>query len=277
MRRSRRSKVANLSLAIVLLVSSLLLGGQSKAVPGELQDYRIPILVYHRFGKTVADSTTMTVERFEAQLKYLRDNGYNFIPLRELVLNRLTGEPALPKRAVIITADDGHRSVYVYMLGLARKYQLPVTLFIYPSAISNADYALTWEQLRALKDTGLFDLQSHSYWHPNFNQEKRRMNSRDYGRFVRMQLVQSKQVLESKLGGTVDLLAWPFGIFNDELIGKAKEAGYVAGFTTEGRHVTPRDPLMTLPRYMITQAIDMRGFTDLIAGKRSSSTRGYKP
>jgi Polysaccharide deacetylase len=50
-----------------------------------------------------------------------------------------------------------------------------VTLFVYPSAVSNAAYALTWEQLRELQATGLVDIQSHTYWHPNFREEKRRL------------------------------------------------------------------------------------------------------
>jgi len=235
----------------------------------------VPILTYHRIGDTAADTMTITLSRVESQFNYLRANQFTVISLRQLVRHRMTGEPELPQRAVVVTADDGHRSVYAHMLGLARKYQLPVTLFIYPSAISNADYALTWEQLAALKETGLFDVQSHSYWHPNFKQEKRRLRPGEYDQLVRMQLVKSKQVLETKLGGKVDLLAWPFGIFDDELIGKAVEAGYVAGFTLEGRHVTTRDPIMALPRYLMTQAVDMRIFADLMTGKRLPPIKGY--
>jgi hypothetical protein len=134
---------------------------------------------------------------------------------------------------------------------------------------------MTWDQLAELKQSGMFEVQSHSYWHPNFFQEKRRLNPAEYDKFTRMQLLQSKNVLESRLGGTVDLLAWPFGIFDDELIGKAAKAGYVAGVTLEGRHATPRDPVMALPRYLITQAVDMRIFADLMSGKRLSSLKGY--
>jgi len=265
MRRTRQ-------LSVVVL---LLLGLGITPASAELRQYRIPILVYHRFGETVSDSMTVSVTRFESQLKYLRDGHYQIIPLKQLVQNRLTGAPALPERAVIITADDGHRSVYSHMLGLARKYQVPVTLFIYPSAISNAEYALTWEQLVALKESGLFNVQSHSYWHPKFNQEKSRLGSREYDKFVRMQLLKSKEILETKLGGKVDLLAWPFGLFDDELIGKAAEAGYVAGFTLEGRHVTPRDPVMALPRYLITQSVGLKVFSQLMSGKHASSSKGY--
>jgi peptidoglycan/xylan/chitin deacetylase (PgdA/CDA1 family) len=275
MDKTRRSMEVIPLFSTIIVLLFLLLGLRVTAASAEIQEYRIPILVYHRFGETVEDSMTVTVGRFESQLRYLRDNQYEIIPLRKLVQNRLNGTPALPERSVVLTADDGHRSIYAHMLGLAQKYQAPATLFVYPSAISNANYALTWEQLAALKESGLFDVQSHSYWHPNFKQEKRRLRQGEYDKFVRMQLIKSKQVIEAKLGGKVDLLAWPFGIFDDELIGKAAKAGYVAGVTLEGRHATPRDPVMALPRYLITQAVDMRIFADLMSGKRLSSLKGY--
>jgi hypothetical protein len=236
--------------------------------------FRIPIFVYHRFGATGADSMTITVALFEAHLKYLRDNDYQVIPLRQLVEHRLNGGPELPARAVVITADDGHRSVYTHMLPLVRLYRLPVTLFIYPSAINNADYAMTWEQLSELKQTSLFDIQSHSFWHPNFKEEKRRLKHDEYEKFVRTQLVKSKETLEKKLQTHVDMLAWPFGIFDDELIGKAHEAGYKAAFTIEGRHAMPGDSIMALPRYLVTQAFQMKVFANLVGGKPVRAERG---
>ena len=237
--------------------------------------FRIPIFVYHRFAGTVADSMTISVSLFEAHLKYLRDNGYQVIPLRQLIEHRLHGGSDLPARAVVITADDGHRSVYTHMLSLIRFERLPVTLFIYPSAISNADYAMTWEQLTELKQTGLFDIQSHSLWHPNFKDEKRRLKHDEYEKFVRTQLVKSKDVLEKKLQSQVDMLAWPFGIFDDELIGIAREAGYKAAFTIEGRHATLADSIMALPRYLVTQSLQMKLFAQVLSRKAGQVKEGY--
>jgi peptidoglycan/xylan/chitin deacetylase (PgdA/CDA1 family) len=240
--------------------------------------FSIPIFVYHRFAPTVADSMTITLALFESHLKYLRDNGYRVIPLRQLIEHRLRGAPDLPARAVVITADDGHRSVYTQMLPPIRFYGLPVTLFIYPSAISNADYAMTWDQLSELKQTGLFEIQSHSYWHPNFKDEKRRLKHDkhdQYEKFVRTQLVKSKEILEKKLQGQVDMLAWPFGLFDDELIGKAREAGYKAAFTIEGRHATAADSIMALPRYLVTQAYQPKLFAEIMGGKAIEVKKGY--
>lgn len=221
------------------------------------------ILLYHRFGPVVADSMTVTTAVFASQLGYLRDNGYTVVPLRQVV-NFAAGRGDLPRRAVAIAADDGHRTVFTDMRPLVERYRIPVTLFIYPSAISNASYAMTWPQLAALKESGLFSIQSHTYWHPNFHREQRRLSPEAYRLFVTTQLVKSREVLARRLGGPITMLAWPFGIYDDELIALARQAGYDAAFTIERRPVRRGENLMALPRYIITNQDVGRRFASLL-------------
>ncbi len=227
----------------------------------------VSILLYHRFGPTVADSMTVTTAVFESNLRYLKDNGYTVIPLSRLVDYRRGKSTApLPSKAVVIVSDDGHKSVYTYMFPLIKKYHIPVTLFLYPSAISNASYAMTWDQIRELKRTGLFDMQGHTYWHPNFKIEKKRLSPPEYNKFVDMQLGKSKAKLEKELGGTIDMLAWPFGIYDDQLDKKAAAAGYVAAFTIERRPVRPSDNIMELPRYLMKNTDSGKAFAAIVEG-----------
>ena len=222
------------------------------------------ILVYHRFGPVVADSMTVRTSTFRAQLQYLKDHGYRTVPLRVLVAYLLRQGPPPPSRSVVITADDGHRSVVTEMLPLVREYGVPVTLFIYPSAISNASYALTWEQVRALARTGLFDVQSHTYWHPNFKVEKRRLAPDAYRKLIVTQLMRPRIVLKQKLGVDVDLLAWPFGIYDEELLRLAAESGYVAGVTLDARVITATVSIMALPRFLVTDTASGRRFAAML-------------
>jgi peptidoglycan/xylan/chitin deacetylase (PgdA/CDA1 family) len=226
---------------------------------------RVPILLYHRFGPVAADSMTVTTTLFESQLKYLRDNGHKVIPLRELADYYLGKRQAPQPRSVVITVDDGHISVYRDMFPLVKKYHIPVTLFIYPSAISNAPYAMTWGQLREMKETGLFDFQSHTFWHPNFKKDKKTLTPAEYESFVSMQFKRSKEKLEKELNVRVDMLAWPFGIYDDDLIHKAKEAGYVATFTMERHAASTLDHVMALPRYLMTNGERGRTFATILA------------
>jgi peptidoglycan/xylan/chitin deacetylase (PgdA/CDA1 family) len=225
---------------------------------------KVPILTYHRFGPVAADSMTIRTEKFAAQLQWLHDNHYTVIPLQTLV-SYLRGEgPPPPPKSVVITADDGHKSVYTDMLPLVQKYKIPVTLFIYPSAISNASYAMTWQQLQALKQTGLFTIQGHTYWHPNFKQEKKKLSPADYEKFINTQLAKSKSVLEKKLAIKVDCLAWPFGIYDDYLEQQAQKAGYLAAFSIDGRPASKNENMMAQPRYMIVDSQSMQAFKSIM-------------
>jgi peptidoglycan/xylan/chitin deacetylase (PgdA/CDA1 family) len=226
----------------------------------------VPILVYHRFGHVVADSMTVSTAVFESHLTYLKKNGYSVIPLRQLVEHRLGKGAPPPSKAVVITADDGHRSVFTDMVPFLRKYRIPVTLMVYPSAISNASYAMTWEQLREIKRTGLVDFQSHTFWHPDFKKERKRLNPVEYEKAVRIQFRKSKERLEKELNEKVDMLAWPFGIYDNELIRKAAEAGYVAAFSIERRHAKASDSMMALPRYLMADRDREKVFELILTG-----------
>ncbi|MFI5001339.1 MAG: polysaccharide deacetylase family protein [Reyranellales bacterium] len=228
----------------------------------------VPILVYHRLGPALTDEMTVTTPVFEAQLRLIAERGYHAVALRTLVGALADSAVELPDRAVVLTVDDGHRTVYSDLFPLIKRFRIPITLFIYPSAISNADYAMTWGQIAEMKASGLVDVQSHTFWHPNFNVERRRLAPQAYERFVQDQFGKSKAILEQRLGGKVDMLAWPFGIYDDELMTWARAAGYVAAFSIERRPVTHADKPMALPRYIVTDADRGGRFAALLAGPK---------
>ncbi len=258
-------------LSSILVVSSVLLwtplvNGEFSGNKKGLDSVSVPILLYHRFGPAASDSMTTTSKVFRSQLQYIRDHGFTVIPLRQLVDYYLgKGAPPSPG-SVVIVADDANKSVYTDMLPLVKQYNVPVTLFIYPSAISNAPYAMTWAELRELKETGLFDLQSHTFWHPNFKKEKTRLSKVEYERFVEIQFRKSKDRLERNLDVRVDMLAWPFGIYDDELIRHAANAGYAAAFTIERRHAADRENIMKIPRYLMQNSDQGKAF-EIILGQ----------
>lgn len=233
------------------------------------------ILAYHRFGPSVADSMTTRTAVFEAQLARLRQAGYQFVPLTALVAG-LEGKAALPAKAVAITVDDGHRTVFTELLPIIRRERLPVALFIYPSAIANAAYAMTWEQLAEVLASGLVEIHAHTYWHPDFRAERKRLGPEDYRQFVRQQLEKPRRILKARLGVDASLLAWPYGIHDGELEAAAAAAGYRAAFALGERHATSGDEHFALPRYLIVDASGVGGLIRLLAdGERRAA--GEKP
>ncbi len=254
-----------------LMVLALCCCGPAAATEDQVA---VPVLNYHRFGPTVADGMTVKTSVFAAQLQWLQDNGYTVIPLRTLVDYLRGAGPPPPPKSVVITADDAHKTVYSDMLPLVKKHRIPVTLFIYPSAVSNASYAMTWEQLAECQQTGLFDMQSHTFWHPNFKKEKKKLKPEEYQKLVMTQLAKSKAILEKKFGTTVDLLAWPFGIYDEELEKFAEQAGYVVSFSIDRRHAGKSERLQSQPRYLMVNGDGTKNFAAIIEGR--AQEKGHK-
>jgi peptidoglycan/xylan/chitin deacetylase (PgdA/CDA1 family) len=220
----------------------------------------VPILVYHRFDPVKSNLTTVTTSAFEQQLEWLANHHYRILPLQDALQWRDNSSPT-----VVITVDDGHESVFTQLYPILRRRHIHVTLFIYPSAISNASYALTWAQLAEMLRSGLVDVQSHTYWHPDFRQEKARRDQADYNAFVAMQLTRSKAVLEEKLGIRVTMVAWPYGIYDPALEAAARHAGYQWGFAYAGGQAWPNSDPLAIPRIPISGGLDLAGFAARVA------------
>jgi peptidoglycan/xylan/chitin deacetylase (PgdA/CDA1 family) len=128
---------------------------------------------------------------------------------------------------------------------------------------------MTWDELKELQKTGLFDIQSHTEGHPNFKQEKKRRSMDSYAKFVEQELVRSKKTLNEKLGIEVTLLAWPFGIYNDYLEQAAANAGYTMAFSIDAEPADRDYKPMAQPRYMILESQSMKTFQTIANGANS--------
>lgn len=224
----------------------------------------VPILCYHNFNPTKPGSMNLTPQKFEEQIKWLKENGFTIVPLNEVVEYLQGTRASLPAKSVVISVDDGWESAYTYLSPIVQKYKIPVTLFIYPETISNGKNAMTWDQLTELQKTGLFDIQGHTYSHPNFKHERKALSASAYEKFVKKELVNSKKILEDKLGKKITLLAWPFGIYDDYLEQEAANAGYVMAFSIDARTANKSYKPMAQPRFMIIDAQSMKTFTALV-------------
>lgn len=216
------------------------------------------ILVYHRFGPVATDSMTTTTAVLEQQLTALTAHGYRIVPLAEM-LAALRQKAPPTVSLVALTADDGHVSVFTELAPILRRTRVPITLFIYPSAIGNASYAMTWDQLRSVASLPGVGVGAHTYWHPDFRHERSRLEPEAFAAFVATQLARPRTLLYNKLGMQVRYLAWPYGIQDEALQRQAKESGYTAAFALGERHASASDSIFALPRFLITDAVGVRG------------------
>jgi peptidoglycan/xylan/chitin deacetylase (PgdA/CDA1 family) len=162
-------------------------------------------------------------ERFEEQLKYLVEQGYQSITLADLVMALQTGS-ALPTKPIIITLDDGYRDAYTNAYPLLLKYHMKATIFIITGLIddNNPDY-LTWAQVAEMSNHDI-DIESHTVNHTD-------LRNRDTA-YVKHELSASKQAIEARTGRTVRFFCYPSGEYDANVISLLPGEGYWAAVTT---------------------------------------------
>jgi peptidoglycan/xylan/chitin deacetylase (PgdA/CDA1 family) len=188
----------------------------------------VPVLCYHRFG-SAADKMTMTPANFAAQLEYLARNDYRVIRLVDLV-EFMEGKRPLPKRAVVITIDDGYASAYHTAFPLLKRYGFPATLFIYTDFIGAKD-ALTWAQMEELVASGLIDVQPHSKTHTNLAFRRPSESEERYRERLDAEVRIPRQIVQQRLPVRVTQFAYPYGQTNDIVVQRLSKAEYKAAVT----------------------------------------------
>jgi len=191
----------------------------------------VPVLSYHKFSKDRSDKLTITEAAFKAQMEYLRQNGYRVISAEQFVAF-LDFKDQIPKKSVVITADDGWDSFYDIAFPILKEYGFPATLFVYTDFIGT-NHAVSWEQLGIMAKQGI-DVQCKSKSHRNLAVLKKNESPNVYREEVEKEISVPTQLIEEKLGKKCSLFAYPYGESNSVVIEILKKYGYRAGFTLTG-------------------------------------------
>lgn len=187
----------------------------------------VPILLYHRIAVSPINSQYyVPPEKFEAQMKLLRDWEYTVIPI-ELLVKAIQEGAELPPRPIIITFDDGDISVYSTAFPIMQKYGLTGVAYIVGNYM-NTDGYMNAEQIKELAAAG-WEIGSHSRSHrelPKLPPEVQRE-----------EIVQARKDLQEATGAPVTTFAYPFGLMNNAVGSYVHFAGYIAamglGFTSD--------------------------------------------
>lgn len=232
----------------------------------------VGILVYHRIAPIydqVAEPTwNVTPSKFREQLVELRQRGFEFLPLRD-VLRRCEQQQSLPPRTTVITFDDGYGSVYLNAWPVLRELQIPATIFLNtayldseapfpfdPWAIENAPAApveafrpLSIRECREMQDSRLIELGAHTHTHRDF---RRKTNE------FRADLQLNLDALREQFGVEKATFAFPYGrvslgFAGGELAAVAREMGVLSALTTECTTNAPGDDPFNWGRFNVYQ------------------------
>jgi len=223
----------------------------------EFAAVRCPILLYHRFIRDERDLErypgteaifTITEQRFDEQMRYLREKGYTPVGLDEIVDFVSSGRP-LPRRPVAITVDDGWTSNIDIMLPVLRRYGIKASFFVTTSADSwiyrkflGLDGPLSREQVALLHAEG-HAIGSHSVTHPHL------IELDDDA--VRREFADSKRWLEEATGRACPTLSIPGNFYDGRIMRIAQECGYRAVFTANVGSVRAGTSLWDIPRLIV--------------------------
>jgi peptidoglycan/xylan/chitin deacetylase (PgdA/CDA1 family) len=205
----------------------------------------IPILMYHYVEPNgVApgrEGINVTPENFDAQLGWLKSNGYETTTLDMLASNFASGTP-LPSKRVIITFDDGYSDVYWNAFPILQKYGFQAHVFMITGSIGVPGY-LDLEKIKELNNSGLVHFGSHGVDHISVASLS--------GNALNFQLTESKKALESVLGKPISWFCYPYGTFNGNSVIAVKNAGYQGAVSTLGGQYQSIDILYALRRTKI--------------------------
>jgi len=240
--------------------------------PAVDQNAQVVIFGYHRLVNTVKrPDTEITPAAFEAQMQELKNKNISVIPMQDFLAWR-RGEKAIPPKSAILTFDDGWKSQYEVAWPILKKFNYPVTLFIYTEGIKPGHFSggesMSWEMLAEMRDAGA-DIQGHTATHSDLRKPydkvaKKKLSPEEYEQWLDKEVAGSKQMIEQKLGVKVNCFAVPYGFHNAHIEEVVMKAGYEALFTVYGQPVTMHTPLNSVGRYLM-EANKPKTFTDAVA------------
>lgn len=157
----------------------------------------------------------------------------------------LRNKHALPDNVVVITFDDGYRSIYTEAFPRLKKRQWPFTVFINSQPHDEKQRShMSWDQLREMSKHGA-TIGNHSRRHPHFIREEGR---RTIEQLFAEEIQHAQQRIEREIGINHRLFAYPYGEFNQALTTVLKRRGYLAFGQHSGAVANDVD-LQRIPRF----------------------------
>ena len=197
-------------------------GEEADAVP-------LPIIMYHEVKPDKSGKDAIQPWELESDLRWLAENGYTTVVMADVIAYVRDGTP-LPEKPIVLSFDDGYYNNYVYVLPLLRQYAARIVFSLlgrntddfteWPS--ESIDYAhVTWDQLNEMLDTGLVEVQNHSYDLHAYTSERhgcmqnRGESDAAYTELLRADLQRLQDELAERTGRTPDTFAYPYGKYSD--------------------------------------------------------------
>lgn len=217
--------------------------------------------MYHYVSELPADADairrglTVAPELFEEHLRYLHDQGYETVFLRDLIETLSTGKP-LPEKPIVLTFDDGYIDAYTTIFPLLQKYGFVGEFFVLSTpAHFEAPAYLTWAEMREMAEGGM-SIQAHGRDHYD-------LRNRDVD-FLVYQILGIKQAVEAHTDQPALFFCYPSGRYDDQVLRVVESAGYWGGVTTDWGATQSLANRYTWPRLRVPGTWSLERFISMV-------------
>lgn len=237
---------------------------KSKAMPNSDNLYKkndegIPVLMYHCINDESFNTMVVSKNKFNDQMKYLKDNNYKTLTMDELY-NFIEKNISVPKKSVVITFDDGYVDNYLEAYPILKQYGLRATIFVITDYIDKEKAYLTSSQLKEMEKNKVMDIQSHTAYHD-------KLNKLNYDKQLKT-LKLSKKTLEDILNKEVKYIAYPYGMYNEDTLKAVKDSEYMMAFSAYGKWANKDNGTYTLDRIYMGNMYNIRQFKSRLNNPR---------
>lgn len=201
----------------------------------------VPALSYHNVRPFTTQDPAYFIdpERLEEHVKKLKEEGYETVLPKQVEDSFYEGK-RLPPKPLLISFDDTRADHYLSAAPLLEKYGFRGTFYIMTVSIGKPGY-MTKEQIKDLSDRG-HAVGLHTWDH----QDLKKIGEDRW----KIQIEKPKVLLEDITGKSVTSLAYPFGLWNPQVIQQIKSRGIRSAFQLGGK-ADPNDPIFSLPRLLV--------------------------
>ena len=207
----------------------------------------LPILMYHDVRWEDPGKDAVTPEELRADLLWLREQGYRAVTMAQAIAFVDGGTP-LPPKPIVLSFDDGYLSAYDRVLPLLREMDMPIVLSViagsadefsaYQPGKTRLAHAV-WPQLREMADSGLVELQDHSYslhraTEGGWGCDRLPGESRGaYAERLAADVLHAQERIWEETGRKCEVFTYPYGRYSAESEEALRELGFRATLTCD--------------------------------------------
>lgn len=243
---------------IIIVITCASLFPAAAPAHEEREGVYVPVIMYHSLTTKKSNQWTLPPKSFEADLKYLSENGYQTVGVSDLIAFVDEGAP-LPEKPVMLTFDDGYYNNFTKALPLLESYDMKMVLSVIGEPTdkfsdtpdANETYGhVTWDQIRDLQQSGRVEISNHTYSLHKTDKGRNgcRIKKGESIEEYRDMLMEDVGKLQQKLEQNSDIkpvcFAYPFGSRCDEALNVLKEMGFRVTLSCNSKNnlIVPGDP-----------------------------------